>query len=479
MASLRYPDLNNLPFRSPVNVRIPYLLTVESDYPEGLNFFLQEGLDRVAATPEKDVQRKYEISDSLVKAASYSLLNYLNFQEHISQFSELLCENWRDLRPIHTRLWAYCMVKGFWTDEFFATGNAIPLSQTSTIRPRVSWAQRAWSWMDQQGLIDLQDQSIDEHTFRKQSKFLIYTFESMKRAHFGTYSIGTKYKKRNSPGNSLPLSKKQLRALLEEVRPGGAYLAILAIYMVGMRLSEIATNSIMPGERYIRPDSLQSGTTHRFRSGPYLTKHDLRDDSMIGVMPSAEVAFGTDEEAANKCRFRIIGKGPKVRLVYVPPYLMRLFWHYAWKEREQILEKNGISNHGRPAHFLLNRFGAPLSANAIYRELKRAADRANQKLADKIVVDAHTLRHTYACTYLEAVISAQAIEDGFDPLKLNLHQIENYGQAALIILQDHLGHAELATTMRYLKQLASGDLGLQFQRLFNEHIDGQFLQEAA
>ncbi|WP_426122768.1 tyrosine-type recombinase/integrase [Pararhizobium sp. PWRC1-1] len=468
---MRYPEATNLPYGSVVDLRIPYLLTEDNDYPEGLNFFLQEGLNRVAATPQNDVLRKYEVSSSLIRGASYTLLNFINFQEHISQFPELACGTWRNVQPLHTRLYSMCMRKGYWTDEFFATGNAIPLSYASTIRPRISLIFRAWSWMEKEGIVSPWSDNVDEHTARKYYQLLRLDFEARKRSYFGKNALPTRYKKRGSPGDILPLSKRQLRTLLGEVRPGGAHLAILAMYMMGMRLSEIVGNSLMPGENYVRPEHLLNITPHRFLPGKYKLRHDLRDDSMIGVMPSADIAFSGNDVAARDCRYRIVGKGPKVRLVYIPPSLMRLFWHYASREREQILSFNKILQHNRPAQFLLNRFGAALSANAIYRELKRAKKRAEIKLGVTIDVDAHTLRHTYACTYLEAAIAGNAAKDGVDPSNLTLEQIENYGQAALVILQENLGHAELATTMRYLKQLAAGEIGFQFQTLFNNYIE--------
>lgn len=92
---------------------------------------------------------------------------------------------------------------------------------------------------------------------------------------------------------------------------------------------------------------------------------------------------------------------------------------------------------------------------------------AEEALGTKIMVTPHVLRHTFACLFIESTISDRAKEDGFDPEKLTQKQVEDYGSEALVVLQKLLGHALPKDTLRYLRQLSLGRIGLRYLEFFS------------
>jgi len=105
---------------------------------------------------------------------------------------------------------------------------------------------------------------------------------------------------------------------------------------------------------------------------------------------------------------KILGKGGKAALVDVPPDL--------WREVAALNPSGGAE-----APVIPGRGGGPISIDAVYRAVKRAARRAGLPAA----VSPHWLRHAHA---------SHALDRG----------------ASLAVVRDGLRHADVRTTSRYL-----------------------------
>ncbi|ANL47576.1 integrase family protein [Rhizobium phaseoli] len=383
---------------------------------------------------------------------------------------EARCDGLWNVKSWHHLLWKELMRSGHWTRAFFATGRPEPISLKQTIFPRVRIVKNAWRWMHAEGLIPEYFERIDQLLLSNKVAALKKHFDQISLKIFGLDKIKSTYRKRRNPRRQRILTRDEIRALVGATGFGPTKLIILLILFVGFRREEVAQNNLCPGHVYQRSARHLELDEPSFPREPYRLSHG-DDDDMIGVMPSIDVAFLPDDEARERCTYRIIGKGLKIRRVHIPFKLMRLIWHYYLRERKATVRRNAVNRSDEPACFFLNRFGEALSENAITRQVNRARIRAQKLLGATIAVDVHTLRHTHACIYLEAVILGSAAKDGLNPDNLSLPQIENYGKGAILILKENLGHAELATTERYLSQLASGKLALQYQKLFDEFID--------
>lgn len=470
MANVHFPSSSIFRKSKIIEPSTPFIICEHGEYIAPVNYFLHERNRNRAVENVKGLKIVDKVSDHTLRAEGYILCNYVNFCELLIKIPEAECQNVLSAKSWHLLVWKELMKSGIWTREFFASGIAEPLSLKQTIRTRVKVVETAWHWMHTEGFISDPRQKVD-HGFLRLKVHAIKTYiEGLADNALGSERKSSNYKKRMNPRRMRIITGIEIRALLDATEFGATRLVILLVLFVGLRRAEVADNTLCPGHLYKRHLKFRHLSSPSFRQDTYQLAH-CEDDQMIGVMPSIDIAFLPDDNAHERCTYRIIGKGPKIRRVHVPVRLMRLFWHYYLKERRAVLERNDIATENDPAYFLLNRYGRPLSENAISRKILSAKKAAEKALGREILLDVHTLRHTYACTYLEAIIVRSAKRDGKNPDNLTLSDMENYGQGALIVLKENLGHAELATTEKYLAQLASGKLGLQYQRMFEDFID--------
>ncbi|MBY3342869.1 site-specific integrase [Rhizobium laguerreae] len=470
MATIHWPSQKPLQDRHGISETIPFIFLADGNYAAPLNYFLQERSHHREVVDVKGAKIIEIVSPKTERAEGYAAFNFVNFVETIMNVPEVQCEGLWNVKSWHHHLWKELMRSGHWTRAFFATGRPEPISLKHTILPRVRAIRIAWRWMHAEGLIPEYFERIDQLLLSNKVQALKRYFDQISLEIFGPEKKKSNYRKRRNPRRMRILSRDEIRALIRATGFGPTQLIILLILFVGLRREEVAQNNLCPGHIFQRSARHLDLDDPSFPPEPYRLRHSDEDD-MIGVMPSIDTAFLPDDEARERCTYRIIGKGLKIRRVHIPFKLMRLIWHYYLRERKATLRRNAVNRSDEPACFFLNRFGNALSENAITRQVNRARIKAQKLLGATIAVDVHTLRHTHACIYLEAVILGSAVRDGLDPDNLTLPQIENYGKGAILILKENLGHAELATTERYLAQLASGKLALQYQKLFDEFID--------
>ncbi|NKJ72851.1 tyrosine-type recombinase/integrase [Rhizobium leguminosarum bv. viciae] len=468
MATLHWPT--DGPRRQTVSNDIPFLILDDGDYAAPLNYFMQDQSIERDFTDSRGSKRIRFTSANTSRAEGYHLLNFANFSEALSTVPDANCSDLWAVKNWHFDIYRELMNSGHWSRAFFATGRPEKLSLRSTIRPRVRLARQAWSWMRKNGLIGDYVQEMPSNLLLKKVATIKEHFETLALEAFGTNQQHHRFRKRRNPRQNRVLRREEIQALVEAVPFGAVKLIILLILFVGLRREEIVENSLCPDHLFKRLPKHLRLDSPIFPKEPYLLAHNDADD-MIGVMPSIDAAFAPDEEARLRCSYRLIGKGLVIRRVSINFKLMRLIWHYYLKERQRLLDRNSVTPSQEPAHFFLNRFGRPITANAITRRINEARIAAEKSLGVSVPVDVHTLRHTHACIYLEAVIIGSARKAGIDPESLTLEQIGAYGQGALLTLKENLGHAELATTERYLRQLSSGLIGLQYQKLFDAFID--------
>lgn len=148
---------------------------------------------------------------------------------------------------------------------------------------------------------------------------------------------------------------------------------------------------------------------------------DVRDRALFGLMLGAGLRVGevaalrldglqaVDPQSRQLVQLRVRGKGDKERIVWLTPSLWQAV--QAWLRVRPAVDSQAL---------FLNRFGRPLSVSGIQYRLKHYAQEAHVKLS------CHQLRHTFA---------RRLVENGLPVDSL----------ARL------LGHAQLATTQRYIE----------------------------
>ncbi|WP_085043908.1 tyrosine-type recombinase/integrase [Ensifer aridi] len=440
--------------------RIPYLLSKHGEYIEGVNHYMQE---RLSGRLSHDGTEKIvfsEPSDDLIKAVSYNLLDAMNWVECEEAHPLQPDLHWSEARPWHFKyLYPTSMLAGYWSQEFWASGNPTPLTPSRTIKPRVREITTCYKFMAKHGLIGVWENGDDP------PEMWGAAWAAAERAFIDCrpYNMrGTQervYNKRKSPAKQTPPEPKHLKVFFNCFDDEAPFRGARLIFTTGMRIEEVSTQTLVPGTTHQRSDEeVRSGLL--FPNGPYLLRYDPRNDAMIGVMPSIDVAFGDEEQA---CEYRIVGKGPKVRSVPVPHSEMRALWKY----RDRI---SPIDRHG-PSAFLLNSKGRPLSNWSLSTAIRVASLRASTIVGTQLNLTAHALRHAFACRFIEAAIIGQAENAGLKIEDLTPDQIDKFGRGPILTLQDILGHEWTETTELYLRQLKRGMLGFQYTKMFNQQLD--------
>lgn len=439
--------------------RIPYLLSKHGEYIEGVNHYMQE---RLSGRLSHDGTEKIvfsEPSDDLIKAVSFNLLDAMNWIECQEAHPIQPNLHWSEARPWHFKyLYPTSMLKGYWSQEYWASGIPTPLNPSRTIKPRVREVVTCYRFMSEQGFIDVWENADDPPEAwsaawaAAENAFLDCRPNEMRGRQARVYN------KRKSPSKQTPPEPKHLKVFFNCFDSEAAFRGARLIFTTGMRLEEVTTQTLVPGTTHQRTTA--EGESGLYPAGEYFLKYDPRDDAMIGVMPSIDVAFGGAE---TPCEYRIVGKGPKIRSVSVPPSEMRALWKY----RDRI---SPIDRHG-PSAFLLNSKGHPLSKWSLSTAIRVASLRASTIIGTQLNLTAHALRHAFACRFMEAAIIGQADEAGLNLQALTPDQIDKFGRGPIIILQDILGHAWTETTELYLQQLKRGMLAFQYTKMFNQQLD--------
>lgn len=153
---------------------------------------------------------------------------------------------------------------------------------------------------------------------------------------------------------------------------------------------------------------------------PDLTKPEgIRDRAMLetmyasGLRVSELLALEKGKVNLDKGIVSVFGKGAKERKVPIGDF--------ACDYLRQYINEVRIHNPGKNSKFLfLNRYGEPLSRQYFFKQVKKYAELAGIET----VISPHTLRHCFATHLLE-------------------------GGAQLRVVQEMLGHTNLATTQIY------------------------------
>ncbi|NKL60075.1 tyrosine-type recombinase/integrase [Rhizobium leguminosarum] len=410
-----------------------------------------------------------------ILAICYRLTNFFSWLETETAHPMQGVMTLGDVEPWHINLmYREAMVGGFWTQEFWATGNQEPLNMATTIKMRIHEANTCMDFLYGEGLVPWK--SITEPDLPSQQR----SVAAAKDAYLNTIPHllrivppPLKYNRRKDPSDWSPLTPVELRAIYRCIASTSIRFAMLLFLTTGLRLAEVVDNALVhgelmnlraPGERHHRPK----------RDGhQYQLRYDLRDDKMIGVLPSPEMVFKPD--APLFIYYRIKGKGTKIRSIPVLTVLLRHMWRWFVSGRTDLLAAHSVESS---PYFLLNERGSHLNEWNISYGLRKAKKTAEEDLATSIHLTPHVLRHTFARVFLEANILSAAENAGLDPKKLTLDQIEEFALGPLLSLKDLLGHALLKDTMTYLRQFVATWVGFQYLKVFAQAL-GETMDDLA
>jgi integrase len=436
---------------------IPYLLTGAEDYPDGINAFIYERVrgslpGRVNAEPRFILK---PLGKHAASKLAYNLCDVLTWLETSAAHPQLGVIDWRLTQPWHiTELYMDAMLLGFWSENYWATRTPAPLAP-ATARERVGEALRCFSWCAQSGYSTPFNYEPDIRLIQRSKDDALLSYQREMIA-LSVEEVPLRIRPiRKQPAN-LPLpSLEHLSDFFAAIPKGAARRAVRHSFETGMRCDEVVQNTLIPGRLHCRSDI---GTRHpSWPRTSYMLKYSLSDDRMLGVIPTEEMAWSAGARFGYQCEYRILGKGPKIRKVALPPEFVQSLWaHIAGRHRSS------------SPYVYLNRDGEPLSYHAIWE----ACNRANKKLKAPLDITPHVLRHAYACYFLEISIVTQAKKQGYSPDSIPASFLNDFGTTVLLLIKQQLGHSELRTTQRYLDQLASGYLGLTYHRIWNSFLDG-------
>lgn len=449
---------------------IPFLITDDGEYPDGVNHYLFErvrgSLPALIGAGPRLVPRR--LSGSSARQIAYNLSDLLRWAATAAAHPDIGAVHWCDLKSWHIiELYQDALNLGYWTQAYFTDRHPFPL-HPDTVRTRVSEALRCYVWLATQGYV--RDFRY-EPTFRliqlsKDSALLSYRSEL---SQVVVNDLPTRTRRIRSAPCDMPLpTMEHLAAFFETLPKGAMRLAVLQLFETGMRAQELVENTLIPDRMHERDRGPNAWCLHPSWPGqPYRLKHSMSDDRMLGVIPTREMAWHDTARKGYQCEYRIIGKGPKIRKVHLPPKLLRAIWNYLDTSRMR-LEAHHLARGVKPnAHVYLNRFGMKLSYHSIWE----ACDRANKKLRAPLDLTPHTFRHAYACYFLEGALRARAESQALDPENMSLNFIRDEGDLILMVIKEELGHAEFATTRRYLHQIIAGRIGLLHHETWNRFLD--------
>lgn len=426
----------------------------DDEYLDGFNFYLQ---GRCSGHIRLSRRRTASISANSIKAIGDRLTNLATWMECEEAHPDQGVIRWPDLAEWHvTDLYCEQMIEGLWTQEFWATANRVSLNAGSTISARRVEAISCCTWLAAQGLMEWPKAPPPLELRQRSAASARDEMLGLVPPDFIDLPKEIKYQRRLDPGDWSPLTPQELRALLNHIQRPVGLLTFLVYLTTGFRLNELVNNSLVPGALHDRSSWEKGLARPRFPTKRYQLKYDLKDDAMIGVLPDERIAFSNQVIIP----YRIMGKGKKIRKAWLLTSLLRDIWRY------YVLERSKHPSASQQSHMFLNQRGKPVNAANIAYAIACAKNAAQKELGTTILVTPHVLRHTFACFFIEAVISARATEDGADPAQLNQQQIESYGSESITILKELLGHAWIKDTTRYLRQLSMSRVGLRYLEIF-------------
>ncbi|MGO7861702.1 tyrosine-type recombinase/integrase [Rhizobium ruizarguesonis] len=431
----------------------------EDEYLDGFNLYLQARCSGRITLKNGIINNvgSYQRSRNSILSIGHRLTNFATWLHCEECHPDQGVIRWNEIEPWHIQdLYREQMIQGYWTQEFWVTGNLFSLNFPTTIKGRLSEATACCTWMAKEGLIEWPKPDPPLSIRQRYAQRAISTLAAAIPESFRTLPTEPKYKRRQDPGDWSPLTVEELRAIFEHIDKPVGSLAALFYLKTGVRLQELVDNSLVAGTSHTRSAREQRMAYPKFPKSAYQLKYDLKDERMIGVFPDEKAAFSSSKLLP----YRVMGKGNKIRTIYLPSAFVRELWRY------YVLYRPNITASDKSFLFL-NKRNRRLTARNIAYFISKAKKLAEEALGTKIMVTPHVLRHTFACLFIESTISDRAKEDGFDPEKLTQKQVEDYGSEALVVLQKLLGHALPKDTLRYLRQLSLGRIGLRYLEFFS------------
>lgn len=165
----------------------------------------------------------------------------------------------------------------------------------------------------------------------------------------------------------------------------------------------------------LKPSHLTHRLIFRMALQTGLRNEELRTFPKDLLQNPAGLGFCKGHEAV-----KITGKGSHERTILIPEGLYKALWDYMVFERYQTIQRNGVDD---PSNLFVNQDGLPYAPKmkVLNEKLKEVTGNRNVSL--------HRLRHTFATRKL-----------------LDLEG----NPAALVIVQQLLGHSSITTTEKYL-----------------------------
>ena len=454
---------------------IPVIFDDNDNYLDGLNLYAQRRCrGRIALnqghTEQIGVRR---LGRQSILGICYRLTNFASWLECEEAHPLQGVMTYEDAEPWHiSLLYREAMVSGYWTQEYWATGNDDPLNYPSTIAMRLKEATTCMEFLHREGLVAWKNRAEPDIAFQDRSAAaaedaLVKAIPPLLRV----IPAKRKYNRRADPSDWSPLTPDELREIYRCIKTASVRFAMLLFFTSGLRLAELVNNTLVHGELFNCPTASRKG--RQKASDIYQLRYDLNDDDMIGVMPSPDVAFQPNPPVFFYQRVR--GKGKKVRKVAVLAIVMRDMWRWYVNGRAKLLKTYSAPSS---VNFLLNERGRPLKEWNIAYALRKAKKAAEEALGTSILLTPHVLRHTFARVFLEANILASARDANLDPKKLTIDQVEEFALGPLLSLKELLGHSLLKDTMRYLRQFAAAWLGFQYLKVFADAV-GETLDDLA
>lgn len=226
------------------------------------------------------------------------------------------------------------------------------------------------------------------------------------------------------------ISKEDIRAFLEKARHEKSPKTV-AHYLTSIKNLHkylLKTNRLMtdvsllierPRIAKSLPQTLSIEEVDRLLDIPYLTIFDYRNKAMLellygtGLRISELVSLTLHDVDFENCVIRCIGKGNKERIVPIGDYIIDSL--HVYLEVRPLFFKHGTNDY-----LFLNNHGLAMTRQGFFKILKKLL----QEKGISKDVSPHTLRHSFA---------THMLEQGAD----------------LRVIQELLGHSDLATTRIY------------------------------
>jgi len=424
----------------------PYIIDSGDRYLEGVNHYIYDRI-RGKINPgdlsrPKSMLRR--LSTTTARAIVSAICDGTNFLESEISHPSLGSLNWLDARAwMFNELYEEAMTKGFWTQSFWKQGIAEPLAYNHTIKVRVAENMRCGSWLELNGYIKNFNDESDAGDVPRHLMEANRSLATVKAnlAPQSACQIG----KRQNPGHGIPPSLEEILAFIQALPTETSKLVAILLYDTGMRAEELVENTKIPSS---------------WAGAPRKTNES------IGFLPDVD-AFWADTPSLAECKWKIVGKGNKIRFVRASPRTLQAMWRYWATTRKKLIQRCRSSTDKTTDTLFLNCRGKPHS----YHNQFSAMRSTNILLGREYRITQHILRHAHACTYMETAICAEMRARNIDINNASYEDFMRIGEGVQLLLMNDLGHELLATTEKYLRMLAHGKIGLRYQMAFNDRLD--------